>query len=50
VLLEFLRKHDLAGGLVVSRIFGGVKFAVGGVARALREAGEGVVEAWREAG
>jgi len=50
VLLELLRKHDLAGGLVVSRIFGGAKLGVGGVARAFREAGEGVVEAWREAG
>jgi len=43
VLLEILRRHDLAGGLVVSRIFGGVKLGVGGVARAFREAGEGVV-------
>jgi len=45
VLLEILRRHDLAGGLVVSRIFGGVKLGVGGVARAFREAGEGVVAA-----
>jgi putative IMPACT (imprinted ancient) family translation regulator len=45
VLLEVLRRHDLAGGLVVSRIFGGVKLGVGGVARAFREAGEGVVAA-----
>lgn len=47
VLLEVLRRHDLAGGIVVSRIFGGVKLGVGGVARAFREAGEGVVEAAR---
>jgi putative IMPACT (imprinted ancient) family translation regulator len=41
VLLEILRKHDLAGGLLVSRVFGGVKLGVGGVARAFRTAGEG---------
>jgi putative IMPACT (imprinted ancient) family translation regulator len=43
VLLEILRSHDLEGALVVSRIFGGVKLGVGGVSRAFREAGEGVV-------
>jgi len=43
VLLEILRRHDLEGALVVSRIFGGVKLGVGGVCRAFREAGEGVV-------
>jgi len=43
VLLEILRRHDLEGALVVSRIFGGVKLGVGGVSRAFREAGEGVV-------
>jgi putative IMPACT (imprinted ancient) family translation regulator len=43
VLLDVLRRHDLEGALVVSRIFGGVKLGVGGVARAFREAGEGVV-------
>lgn len=42
VLLEVLRKHDLEGAVLVSRIFGGVKLGVGGVARAFREAGEGV--------
>jgi len=50
VLLELLRRHDLAGGIVVSRIFGGVKLGVGGVSRAFREAGEGVIEAWRDGG
>ncbi len=45
VLLELLRHHDLEGGLVVSRIFGGVKLGVGGVSRAFREAGEGVIAA-----
>jgi len=43
VLLEILRKHDLEGAIVVSRIFGGVKLGVGGVARAFRDAGEGAV-------
>ncbi len=45
VLLEILRKHDLLGALVVSRVFGGVKLGVGGVSRAFREAGEGAVAA-----
>lgn len=48
VLLEILRRHDLAGGLVVSRVFGGVKLGVGGVARAFRDAGEGAVAAHLE--
>ncbi len=43
VLLEILRKHDLEGALVVSRIFGGVKLGVGGVSRAFRVAGDGAV-------
>ena len=45
VLLEVLRKHDLEGAIVVSRVFGGVKLGVGGVARAFRDAGEGAVQA-----
>ncbi len=45
VLLEVLRKHDLDGAIVVSRVFGGVKLGVGGVSRAFREAGELAVEA-----
>jgi putative IMPACT (imprinted ancient) family translation regulator len=45
VLLELLRKHDLEGGLLVSRVFGGVKLGVGGVSRAFREAGEAVLTA-----
>lgn len=44
VLLEVLRKYDLEGGLVVSRVFGGVKLGVGGVSRAFRAAAEGAVE------
>ena len=47
VLLEILKREDLEGALVVSRIFGGVKLGVGGVSRAFREAGEGVVAASR---
>ncbi len=43
VMLELLRQHDLEGGLVVSRIFGGVKLGVGGVARAFREAARGAI-------
>lgn len=43
VLLEILRRADLEGGLLVSRVFGGVKLGVGGVSRAFREAGEGAV-------
>ena len=45
VLLECLRRHDLEGAIVVSRIFGGVKLGVGGVSRAFRDAGEGAIEA-----
>jgi putative IMPACT (imprinted ancient) family translation regulator len=43
VLLEILRKHEIEGAMVVSRIFGGVKLGVGGVSRAFREAGEAAV-------
>ncbi len=43
VLLDLLRKHDLEGALVVSRIFGGVKLGVGGVSRAFRDAGQGAI-------
>jgi putative IMPACT (imprinted ancient) family translation regulator len=37
-LLALLRAGDLEGGVVVSRIFGGVKLGPGGVARAFRAA------------
>ena len=47
VLLELLRRDDLEGGLLVSRVFGGVKLGVGGVSRAFREAGEGAVAEYR---
>ena len=43
VLLELLKKHDLEGVLLVSRIFGGVKLGVGGVSRAFRDAGQGAI-------
>jgi putative IMPACT (imprinted ancient) family translation regulator len=43
VLLGLLRKHDLEGVLLVSRIFGGVKLGVGGVSRAFRDAGQGAI-------
>ncbi len=48
VLLELLRHHGLEGGLLVSRVFGGVKLGVGGVSRAFREAGEGAIAAFRK--
>ena len=45
VLLEILKKHNLDQHiLIVSRIFGGIKLGVGGVSRAFRDVGEGVVE------
>lgn len=47
VLLELLKKHDLEGVLVVSRIFGGVKLGVGGVSRAFRDAAQGAINAAR---
>lgn len=39
-MLELLRARDLEGGIVVSRIFGGVKLGAGGVSRAFRRAAE----------
>ena len=48
LLLELLRRDDLEGGLLVSRVFGGVKLGVGGVSRAFREAAEGALAARRE--
>jgi putative IMPACT (imprinted ancient) family translation regulator len=47
VLLELLRREDLEGGLLVSRVFGGVKLGIGGVSRAFRSAGEGVIAAYK---
>ncbi len=48
LLLELLRRDDLEGALLVSRVFGGVKLGVGGVSRAFREAAEGALLALRE--
>ncbi|MCL4809062.1 MAG: YigZ family protein [Thermoanaerobaculia bacterium] len=48
LLLELLRREDLEGGLLVSRVFGGVKLGVGGVSRAFREAAEGALATSRE--
>ena len=42
-LLELLRRDDLEGMLIVSRIFGGVKLGPGGVKRAFRAAGQGAL-------
>jgi putative IMPACT (imprinted ancient) family translation regulator len=47
VLLAILRERNLLGGLVVSRVFGGVKLGVGGVSRAFREAGAGAADAYK---
>jgi len=44
VMLEILRRHELLGGIVVSRVFGGVKLGVGGVSRAFRDAAQGAVD------
>jgi len=44
VLLELLKKHHLDSHcLMVSRVFGGIKLGVGGVARAFRAAAEGAI-------
>jgi len=48
VLLELLRHHGLEGGVLVSRVFGGVKLGVGGVSRAFREAGEGAITEFKK--
>jgi putative IMPACT (imprinted ancient) family translation regulator len=47
VLLELLRLYEIEGGLLVSRIFGGIKLGVGGVSRAFREAGAGAIEEYK---
>lgn len=45
VLLQLLEHHKLnQHALVVSRIFGGIKLGVGGVSRAFRKAGKGVIQ------
>lgn len=50
VILEVLRRNDLEGGIVVSRLFGGIKLGVGGVSRAFRQAAEEAVENLGRAG
>lgn len=47
LMLDLLRRDDLEGGVLVSRIFGGVKLGVGGVSRAFREAAEGALSELR---
>jgi putative IMPACT (imprinted ancient) family translation regulator len=44
-LLELLRMRQLEGGIVISRIFGGVKLGPGGVKRAFLEAAEAALAA-----
>ncbi|MEA3558220.1 MAG: YigZ family protein [Candidatus Thermoplasmatota archaeon] len=45
VLLDLLQKREMGSHvLIVSRIFGGVKLGTGGVSRAFRAAGEGVLD------
>ena len=47
VLLELLHEYKLDGYMImVSRIFGGIKLGQGGVARAFRASGRGVIEAY----
>ena len=44
-ILELMRRHELEGVLVVSRIFGGVKLGPGGVGRAFRDVALLAIEA-----
>ncbi|MEA5037650.1 hypothetical protein SDC9_35843 [bioreactor metagenome] len=49
VLAEILERHGLLHHvLIVSRLFGGIKLGPAGVARAFREAGNGVVTEYEE--
>jgi len=50
-LMEIIKRNKLESHiLIVSRIFGGVKLGPGGVSRAFKEAGNGVIELARENG
>ena len=50
-LLEILRRNSLSHHvLIVSRLFGGIKLGPGGVSRAFKMAGNGVVEQARKNG
>lgn len=47
VLLELLEEYNLDGYMImISRKFGGIKLGQGGVARAFRNSGRGVIEAY----
>jgi putative IMPACT (imprinted ancient) family translation regulator len=47
VLLELLQEYQLDGYMImISRIFGGIKLGQGGVARAFRNTGRGVIESY----
>ena len=49
VLMELLHEYNLNGYMImVSRIFGGIKLGQGGVSRAFRNAGRGVIKAYLE--
>lgn len=49
VLLELLHEYSLDGYMImVSRIFGGIKLGQGGVARAFRNSGRGVIQAYND--
>ncbi len=49
VLAEILERNNLSNHvLIVSRLFGGIKLGPAGVARAFREAGNGVVAEYLE--
>jgi putative IMPACT (imprinted ancient) family translation regulator len=51
ILMEIVKRNKLESHmLIVSRIFGGVKLGPGGVSRAFKEAGNGVIELARENG
>ena len=47
VLLELLQEYKLDGYMImIFRIFGGIKLGQGGVARAFRNTGRGVIESY----
>ena len=47
VLLELLHQYEMDGYMImISRIFGGIKLGQGGVARAFRNTGRGVIESY----
>lgn len=49
VLLELLKNNGLNSHmLIVSRVFGGIKLGPGGVSRAFRETGRGVIESYKK--